>query len=180
MINDFPSKKLLSVLNLTKSPWQMFVAVGDLLLPSHALVGEGSQRLGSPGRLDPRRASPGWRQKKGSGLCFWTVQFGLLLSADANNLLVLAENPEYSRSERRSRWVKGMEMWILDYDIVSMLGVRPLIVVINRPVMCAHSRGTNPPGRVLNLLLVHDPSWKIIKIAPPILFGISKEINYHV
>lgn len=37
-------------------------------------------------------------------------------------------------------------------------------------------------SNVCNLLLVHDPSWKIIKAACPllILFGISKEIKYHV
>lgn len=74
-----------------------------------------------------------------------------------------------------------MHLLVLDSAVVSVLGVRPLQSVINRTAPCTQ-RGLGPLGSVLNLLLVHDPSRKIIKIAraPSVLFGISKEIEYHV
>lgn len=73
-----------------------------------------------------------------------------------------------------------MHLLVLDSAVVSVLGVRPLQSVINRTALCTQ-RGMDPLGSVLNLLF-HDPSRKIIKIAraPSVLFGISKEIEYHV
>lgn len=57
--------------------------------------------------------------------------------------------------ERLKEWI---HLLVLGSVVVSMLGVRPLISVINRTAICTHSGGMNLLGDVLNLLLVCDPS----------------------
>lgn len=87
----------------------MSVAAGDLLLPSPAW-GQGGGRGVGCWSLQAGSVQLGisyMKTKEGKGPLFLDCAFGQFLFADVNNLL--AEHPEYSRPERRSRQTAGVD-----------------------------------------------------------------------
>lgn len=79
----------------------MFVAAagGELPLLSHALGGWKGGSLGAPARVSQIGCLLGEDKERQESL-FLDCAFGQLFSAVAKILLVVAENPKYSRSER--------------------------------------------------------------------------------